>query len=242
MGKNGPSPRSLEIIQRCLTCPVRDEALFCQLSEPALEELDAIRQTIVWPEKSLLFTEGQKPHGLFVLCSGKARLTATFPGGRLLILRLAKPGEVLGLGAVISNAPYEMSAETLELSQTNLIPRDSFLRFMQNHGEVSLRVAQHLSMELRRTIQQVARIALAPTARSKLASLLLDWAGRDGQPTAEGVRFELSLNHEEIGELIGSSRETVARLLIDFRRKGLTQTNGKYVTIPDPHELQELLS
>ena len=232
----------LEIIQSCLSCPVREENLFCQLGPQALADLNAIRQTSICPKGALLFSEGQPPRGLFVLCSGRAKLTASSTGRRSLIVRVADAGEVLGLSAVMSNAPYEVNAEPLELAQVNFIPREDLLRFLQSHGEVSVRVAQHLSMELRRAYHQMARIALAPSARAKLAGLLLDWAGRNTQPAAEGVRFQLGLTQEEIGELIGSSRETIARLLNDFRRQGLIQTKGMFITIPDPRKLEVLVS
>ncbi len=237
----GRTSYGLEVIQSCLSCPVREENLFCQLGPQALAGLNAIRQTSVCPKGTLLFVEGQPPRGLFIMCSGRAKLTLTSTGSRSLIVSVADAGEVLGLSAVMSNTAYDVSAETLEFAQVNFIPRDDFLRFLQNHGEISLRVALHLSMELRRAYHQVARIVLAPTARAKLAGLLLDWSGRDNQPTAEGVRFQLHLTHEEIGELIGSSRETIGRLLSDFRRKGLIQTEGMSITIPDPRKLEVLL-
>jgi CRP/FNR family transcriptional regulator len=177
-----------------------------------------------------------------VLCSGKVKLTASSSGGRSMIVRVAEPGEILGLSAVVSNGAYEVSAETLEPSQVNFLPRPEFLRFLEAHGEVSLRVAQHLSHEIRRAYEQLTRIALAPTARAKLAALLLEWTRREGQPSDKGIRFVLRLTHEEIGELIGSSRETVTRMLNDFRRAGWITFKGSSMSVRDPGKLEKLLS
>lgn len=232
----------MEIVQSCVTCPVREQRLFCNLGPEALEELNAIRQDSVYPAGAVLFVEGQPARGLFLLCSGKAKLTASSTQGRSLIVRVAEAGELLGLSAVVSNADYEVSAQTLEPAQVSYLPRPDFLRFLQKYGEVSVRVAEHLSMELRRAYTQVARIALAPTARAKLAGLLLDWAGVDSQPPARGARFHLRLTQEEIGELIGSSRETVSRLLNDFRRKGLIDLKGTLITLPDPRRLEAIFA
>ncbi|MBI3668679.1 MAG: Crp/Fnr family transcriptional regulator [Acidobacteria bacterium] len=203
--------------------------------------MNAIRQARVCPKGTVLFTEGEAPRGLVVLCSGRVKLTAASSGGRSLIVRVAEPGEVLGLSAVMTDSAYEVSAKTLELSQISFLPRDDFLRFLRSHAEVSLRVARHLGQELRRAYHQVTRIALAPTARAKLAGLLLDWAGCDAHPAAKAGRLQLHLTHEEIGELIGSSRETIARLLNDFRRKGLIRMKGTLITIPEPRKLDALL-
>ncbi|MFQ5722849.1 MAG: Crp/Fnr family transcriptional regulator [Terriglobia bacterium] len=225
----------------CVECSVREERLFCNLGPGAVSQLDSIRQLSVYPKGSLLFVQGQAPRGVFILCAGSVKLTITSARGRSLIVRVAEAGEVLGLGAAMSNQAYDVSAETLEPTEVNFLPREEFLGFLRKHGEVSVRVAQHLSLELQRAYQQVTRIALAPTARAKLAGLLVEWAAQHARPAGEGFTFPLRLTHEEIAELIGSSRETVTRLLNDFRRQGAIQIKGTLVTVPDPAKLEALL-
>lgn len=239
---NARSPYGLEIIQSCLACPVREESLFCNLGPAPLAALNAIRRTTLYPKGALLFVEGQPCRGLFVLCSGKAKLAASSQSGRSVIIRIAGAGEVLGLGAAVSNQSYEVSAEMLEPAEVNFLSREDFLRFLQEFSEVSVRVAQHLGMELLRVHNQLSRIALGPTARAKLASALLEWAQSE-TPREEGkLEFQLRLSHEEIGALIGSSRETVTRLMSEFRRRGLVKTKGAVVSLPDPEKLKALLS
>ena len=239
---NVRSPYGLEVIQSCLTCPVREESLFCNLGPAPLAALNAIRRTTLYPKGALLFVEGQPCRGLFVLCSGKAKLAASSQSGRSVIVRIAGAGEVLGLGAAVANRPYEVGAETLEPAEVNFLPREEFLHFLQEFGEVSVRVAQHLGMELLRVHNQLSRIALGPTARAKLASVLLDWGRSETSQEGGKLEFHLRLSHEEIGALIGSSRETVTRLLSDFRRRGLVKTKGTLVSMPDPEKLKALLS
>jgi CRP/FNR family transcriptional regulator len=207
----------------------------------ALAELDRIRQTSTYPAGALLFVEGQPCRGLFILCAGKAKLSTSSARGRSLIVRVAEGGEVLGLSATVSNSAYDLSAETLEPTQVSFLPREDFLRFLHKHGEVSVRVAQHLSLELYRAHRQMARIALAPSARAKLAGLLLEWGSLEVQPPPKGATFHLGLTHAEVGELIGSSRETVARLLSQFRRQRLVEVKGTQVTLLDPARLEVLV-
>ena len=235
------NPYGLEIIQSCLSCPVREERLFCNLPGPALNELNAMRQSSVYPKGSVLYVEGQSPRGVFVLCVGSAKLTAISARGRSLIVRIAEAGELLGLGPAVANTPYDVTAETLEPTEVNFLPRESMLRFLQNHGEVALRVAQHLSLELQRAYRQATRIALAPTARAKLAGLLLEWAGGPARSTTNGASFQLRLTHEEIWELIGTSRETVTRTLQDFSREGAIQIKGSTVVVSNPVRLESSL-
>ena len=232
----------MEIIQSCLSCPVTEEGLFCDLGGKALAELNAIRQSSVYPKGAVLFVEGQPPSGLFILCSGKVKLSVSYPLGKSVIVHVAGPGEVLGLSAAISGDPCEVSAETLEPSQMNFLPRDTFLSFLEENGEVAVRIAQHASADLRRAYQQVARIALAPSARAKLAGCLLDWADGDTRKVLPGARFRLPLTRQEIGEFIGSSRETVSRILTEFDREGLIRANGSSITLKDPSRLRKILS
>lgn len=234
-------PYGLEIIQSCLTCPLHEDGLFCQLGVEALTELNTLRQTSAYPKGAVLFVEGQPAQGIFILCSGKAKLTAASPRGRSLIVRMAEPGEVLGLSEVVSSMSYGVSAETMEASQVSFLPREEFIRFLQKHGDVSVRVARHLSSELQRAYRQVTRIALAPTARAKLAGLLLDTASGSTEHGSDDRRFQLRMTHEEIGELIGSSRETVTRLLSEFQRKRLIHKRGALITLLNPARLESLL-
>src|SRR5215475_9393511 len=110
------------IIENCLKCTFREQRLFCNLPSEALIKLQAIKATSVYPKGTMLCLEGQAPRGVYVLCTGRAKLSTTSSDGKTIILRLAEPGEVLGLTAAISNSPYEATVETLEQTQANFIP------------------------------------------------------------------------------------------------------------------------
>lgn len=235
------SPYGLQIIQSCTSCPVKEERLFCRLGPEALAEQTAMRQTGFHPKGAVLFVEGQSPNGIYVVCTGTVKLTVTSSRGTALILRIVEPGEVLGLSAVLSGTSHEVTAETLEPTETSFFPRERFLSFLARHGDVALRVAEQLSLEVRHAHRQAARIALAPNARGKLAGLLLDWAGYRGEPLRGQACFPLRLTHEEIGALIGSSRETVTRLLSDFRREGLIEIQRSLITLRKPAELEAVV-
>jgi len=240
--RNTRGPYGLEIIESCTACPISKDGLFCHLPPATLAELDAIRQIAIYPKGSLLFVETEAPRGIFILCAGCAKLTTSSPTGREVILRLAERGEVLGLSAAMANVTYGLTAETLEPCQVNFLPRAEFLRLLQRHPEVARRVAHHLSSELHTAYTQIRRMALAPTARIKLAGLLRDWAQLKGEPTARGLRFRLPLTHSEIGELIGASRETVTRLLGDFQRAGILQVKGNSFLLIQLARLETLLA
>ena len=107
------APYGLNILDNCLTCPVREEHLFCNLSVQAGQRLNEIKSTAVYPKGAMLFIEGQQPRGVFLLCAGKAKLSTSSREGKTIITKLSESGDVLGLNSVVSNRPYEVTAEMM---------------------------------------------------------------------------------------------------------------------------------
>lgn len=228
------APYGLRVVDNCVTCATRQKALFCRMSADTMRELNGIRQVALYPEGALLFVEGETPRGVFVLCSGEAKLTASSKAGESIILRLAEPGELLGLSSLIAGSPYTATAETLTPAQVAFVPARKFQRFLRTHPDVALRVAEHLSMELHKSWEQARLLALAPSTRSKLAQLFLEWANEHGKADENGICVPFHMTHEEIGRIIGASRETVSRLISDFKRRELIRVKGNSMwLVPD---------
>lgn len=234
------TPYGLEIIENCLTCPLHQDRLFCDLRPEALAGLDSISAPNIYPKGAVLFVEGQEPRGVFVICHGRVKLSVSSMAGKTLILRVAEKGEVVGLPGTISGKPYEATAEALEPVQVNFIPRKPFLDFLRTHGEVALRVAETLSDIYFATYREVRCLGLTRSVEEKLASFLLDFAETNASDGA-GDRATLTLTHEEIAGMIGTTRETVTRLFSTFRRKNLIQIRGSSLVISNKKELQKLL-
>ena len=236
------TPYGLEVIESCLACPMLKDRLFCNLPQRTLEGLDAISSYATYPKGALLFVEGQAPRGVFVLCNGRVKLSASSTDGKSLILRIADPGEVVGLPGTISGKPYEATAEALEPIQANFIPREDFLQFLREHGEVAVRVAEILSDIYYATYQEVRYLGLSGSAGEKLARFLLDLTAEYSKtPGGDGShRLSLTLTHDEIAQMIGSSRETVTRLFADFKRKRLIAVNGSSLIIKDKAALERI--
>jgi CRP/FNR family transcriptional regulator len=220
------------------------DRVFCNLSQNTVEKLDAISSLATYPKGALLFVEQQEPRGVFVLCNGRAKLTASSADGKSLILRIADPGEVVGLPSTISGKPYGVTAEALKPIQANFIPRDAFLRFLREHGEAALRAAEILSDIYRATYQEVRYLGLSGSVTERLARFLLDLTAGlrlNDRPNHGPGRVTMTLTHEEIAEMIGSSREIVTRLFASFKRRGLVEVRGATLMIANKSELAKLL-
>jgi CRP/FNR family transcriptional regulator len=233
------SPYGLPLAESCLSCKLRNQSFFCALPPKAIADLEHIKHANSFPAGAVVFLEGQSPRGVYVLCQGKAKLTTTSADGKTMILKIAQPGEVLGLHATISGKAYELTVETLQPSQLTFIGRDDFLRFIRQHGDVCLQAAQHLSRDCQSAYEVVRSIGLSHSAPAKLAKLLLQWAA-EAKPANGAVQLRVTLTHEEIAQLIGSSRETVTRALSALRRQGTLQLKGATLTVRNMAALERL--
>src|SRR3989475_6443931 len=234
------APYGLNIIDNCLICPVREEHLFCNLPLPAVQKLNEIKSTAVYPKSTMLFIEGQQPRGVFVLCAGKAKLFTSSSDGKTIITKVSEAGDVLGLNATISDRPYEVTAEMMEPGQANFIARDALLQFLREYGEVALRVAEQLSLNYYIAYEEIRTLGLTTSPAEKFAKLLLSWYPDKRQGNGQ-AQVKLTLTHEEIAEMIGTTRETVSRLFSDFKKKQLLQVKGSTLVLRNKGALEKMV-
>jgi CRP/FNR family transcriptional regulator, cyclic AMP receptor protein len=232
------TPYGLKVIEDCIACPVHKDRLFCNLPERALAGLDSISSSATYPRGSVLFVEGQASRGVFILCNGRVKLFGTSSSGKELIFRIAEPGEIIGLPSTLSGKQYELTAEALEPIQANFIRREDFLSFLAEHGDAALKVAQMLSEIYYATCQEVRYLGLSSSAAGKLARFILDL--KPAKNSEDKTRVALTLTHEEIASMIGSSRETVSRLFTGLKRKQLVDIQGSALIIKNKKGLEQL--
>jgi CRP/FNR family transcriptional regulator len=230
----------MEIVESCLSCDRRQGRLFCDVGTSALHQMDSIKHATVYPRGAILFVEGQKAAGVFVLCAGRVKLSTSSSDGKTIIMRIAEAGEVLGLSGALSDRPYKATAETLDPCQIGFIERQAFLRYLGNHPEICLRVAAHLSNNYRATFEQVRSLGLSHTAAEKLARMLLECSRTGEERALDSYRLKFTLTHEEIAQMIGTSRETVTRLFSEFKHKRIATMKGSTLLIHDRAALQKM--
>jgi CRP/FNR family transcriptional regulator len=130
--------------------------------------------------------------------------------------------------------------ETIQPSQVNFVKREDFLRFLETHGEACLQAAHHLSDHCQSAYDLIRSLGLSHSAGEKLARFLLGLA-QDGEAAADGVCIKIGLTHEEIAQVIGASRETVTRLLGEFRKKKLATLRGATLVVHNKAGLEQLV-
>ncbi|MGI9103055.1 MAG: Crp/Fnr family transcriptional regulator [Terriglobales bacterium] len=235
------APYGMELVESCLVCKMRNESFFCSLPPQTLQAFEKIKFPSALPRASVLFVEGQMPRGIYLLCRGRVKLSVNSADGKTMILKIAEPGEVLGMHACVNGIPYELTAETVQPCQVVFIKREDFQKFLEQHGAACLQAAQHLSTNCHNAYDMIRAIGLSHSASEKLARMLLELATSEGEQTKDGIRVKLALTHEEIAQVIGTSRETVTRLLASFRKKQMAVLKGSTLMIRNKAALERLV-
>jgi CRP-like cAMP-binding protein len=187
------SPYGLDIVERCASCRREEAHAFCKLPEPSLRALEAVKYTTVYPRGALLFVEGQPGRGVYILCSGRVKLSTTSSDARVIITRIARAGEILGLCSALSGGAYEVTAETLEPSQVNFVRAADFLRLLATNAEASLRTAEQLGRNYSAALEQVRLLGLSHEAERVVVMM------GSGAETAEEAVEALVARGEKVG-------------------------------------------
>jgi CRP/FNR family transcriptional regulator, cyclic AMP receptor protein len=214
---------------------------FCDFPPAVADAIEQEAITTSYPTGAVLFAEGQSPRGVFIVRRGRVKLSICGSDGRTLILRMVAPGCPLGVAAAVSGRQYEATAETQEPSEISFLRQSDLLRLMRQHGEIALWVTQHISQDYACTCREIRDLILSDSASEKLARLMVGWLDQNASAT-NPTQVKLALTHEEIGQMIGTSRETVSRLFAGFKKQHLIQQNGCTLVIPNRIALESLIT
>ncbi len=213
----------------------------CDLPPVVANAVEQEAVTTMYPTGAVLFAEGQVPRGIFIVRRGRVKLSICGSDGRTLILRIVESGCPLGVAAVVSGREYEATAETQEPSEISFLRQSDLLRLMRVHGELALWVTQHISQDYAFTCREIRDLILSDSATEKLARLLVGWLDQNCD-SKHPSQMKLALTHEEIGQMIGTSRETVSRLFAGFKKQRLIQQSGSTLVIPSRIALESLIT
>ena len=190
---------------------------------------------------TVLFAEGEPARGVYILRTGRAAVSISSSEGRVVILRMAQPGDLLGLNSTLRNSAYDVTVKTLEPCRTDFIPRAHLLELMDTSDAANRAVLKILSSELITLTNRTRSLLLLQTARARLARLLLDWTRETNGNNSHVQRVDKLFTHEEIAQMICSSRETVTRLLATFSRRKIIQVTAGSILISDRDALEEMV-
>ncbi|MEO6912096.1 MAG: Crp/Fnr family transcriptional regulator [Edaphobacter sp.] len=157
------------------------------------------------------------------------------------LVRIAKPGDVLGLSLALAETAYEATAETLEYTQMKAFRRDDFLQFLKHHMEGNRNAANCLNKEYRAALADASRLALLDSVSGRVAHLPVEFAAEAGTLEDQDPVLLMPLKQADIAAMIGCSRESISRISQEFRHKGILAIKGTTVTVRRKYALESML-
>lgn len=234
---NGRTP---DVAAHCSDCQFKTGSFFCDLPAAETARFERIKVTRTYPRGAVLFVEGQPSQAVYMLCKGRVKLSTCSSEGKIVILGIAGPGDILGLSAALVGSEYEVTAEVIERCQLSFLKSADFLSLLQSSPEACLQAARQLSRNYQTAHSQICSLGLSDTVTDKLAKLFLDWSG-NGTGGDGCIRLRNSFTHEEIAEMIGVSRETVTRALRYFRENEIVTLKGADLLIHNRRRLKAVI-
>ena len=218
---------------------VDDGNLLSGLSRASSVELAKASTRLSYRVGDLVYTEGEMATGAYIIRQGKVKLVANSSDGKALILRIAGAGEIISLSAGLSQRTNDTSALVVEPTTVSYIKAANLYRLMEELSDLALRLAQELSTEYSLLCQELSSLGLQRSAMSRLAKLLVGFTGTVAVQRGR-VQASCPLTHEEMAQMIGTSRETVTRLLHDLRDEGIATLKHDVLTITKLDSLRAL--
>lgn len=213
--------------------------LFQDLGPEAMTRLAETVQIAEIRRRQVIYLPGDPGKTVYFVNGGRVKISKVTRDGKELTLAYRGPGELFGEVALVEGGPREEMAEAMENALLTEMERGDFERLIQTQPLLGLRLARLLTQR-RRDIENKIENLVFKDVNSKLAELLIRLATEFGVDDARGTLVALKITHQEMANLIGSTRETVSLTLSQFKRKGLIRTDGRKVIIADREGLKAL--
>jgi CRP/FNR family cyclic AMP-dependent transcriptional regulator len=212
--------------------------LFDALSEEDSRALRAMVLVVKLNRGERLFAEGDKGDQLYIIISGKIKLTKAAPDGRENLLSVHGPGEMFGELSLFDPVPRTASATAVTDAELAALAHEDVRTWLSSRPEVAMHLLQALAQRLRR-INEVKADLVFTDVPGRVSKALLDLAERFGVQNSDGIQVNHDLTQEELAQLVGASRETVNKALADFAARGWIQLAAKSVLVIDPDRLRK---
>lgn len=213
--------------------------MFGQLSPEERDRLVAYMRVARYPRRTVLFRKGDPGTNMMVVLRGRVKICTHSEDGKELVLNLVNPGEVFGEIALLDGSDRTADAVTLDDCELLVLERRDFVPFLGRHPEACLKLLRVLCERVRRT-SELLEEALFLEGPSRLAKRLVRLAEVFGKPVPKGIRIDLRLSQQQLGSMVGMSRESMNKQLGQWRREGLIQFEDSYITILDLDRLREV--
>lgn len=226
----------------CLLCDVKNINFLQHCTPAQLDEILTSKTCSVFKKGQSVFHEGNIPQGIYYISKGVLKLVRTNNEGKEQILRFAKEGDFLGYRALIADEPFVATAICIEEAVACFIPRNVFMKILDENPAISKEMLKALSHDLGVVEERVQSLA-QKSVRERLAETLLFLHQTfNSEEKAEDGVIHITLPREDIANIVGTATETIIRLLSEFKHDKLIELDGKKIKILNKQKLEKISS
>lgn len=224
-------------MSKCEQCIVRQFSSLKALNKEELLKLAECKTSYIIKKGEPIFEEGESVNGIFCVKDGVCKLSKLSANGKDQIVKLVKPGELLGQRSMISDEPTNLSATALEDMEVCFIPKNEVIGFFNNNNQFSMNVMKTICGDLKEADDHMVSMA-QKNVKERLAETLLYLEDAFGKN--EDGSLHIQLSREELAGMIGTATESCIRLLSEMNKNGLIELVGKKIAITDRNKLKRM--
>ena len=218
---------------------MRSVDIFAQITDPELEQLLSITTTKRVKKRDTLCRKGEPSGQMYAVMQGRLRATGEGPDGKEVVFTFHDPGDVIGEISLLDQEPRSATVSAVEDSALLTLHRRDFIPFLEKNPRVAIQLGTVLAARIRRLsehMEDTVFLGLAP----RLAKRLMALAGDYGTRTEAGLKIDQKLPQHELGEMVGTSRESVNKQVRQWVEAGVVKMEKGYITILDIDTLEDL--
>lgn len=224
-------------MSKCEQCIVRQFSSLNALNKDELIKMANCKTSYIIKKGEPVFQEGETVNGVFCVKDGVCKMTKLSDNGKDQIIKLAKPGELLGQRSMLSNEPANLSAIAIEDMEVCFIPKSEILVFFNENNKFSMNVMQDICGDLKNADDHMVNMA-QKTVKQRLADTLIYLEETFG--VNEDKTLKVQLTREELAGMIGTATESCIRLLSEFNKQNIISLTGKKITLIDKIQLKKI--
>lgn len=222
---------------KCEQCIVRQFSSLKALNKEELLKMAECKTSYVIKKGEPIFEEGEVINGIYCVKEGVSKLSKLSENGKDQIVKLAKPGELLGQRSMISDEPANLSAVALEDMEVCFIPKSEVMQFFTQNNQFSMNVMRTICDDLKEADDHMVNMA-QKTVRQRLIETLIYLEETFGKN--EDGSLHIQLSREELAGMIGTATESCIRLLSELNKSDYIELTGKKITLLDKNKLKRL--
>jgi CRP-like cAMP-binding protein len=214
--------------------------LFSSLTEEELKDLGAISAHQKFGREEVVIMQGEEGGSFFVILSGRVKVVIDSPQGKEVTLAILSSDDFFGEMSLIDGVARSATVITLEPTEALMIHSRDFDLYMRRYPEVSIKLMKIFIGRLRHADRQIEHLALH-SVKGRMARMILDWVVNLGTIRPDGVHFQFPYTHKEIAGMLGTSRESVTRMITELKEEGFLSIDKNKVCVSNLEGLRELV-